>query len=81
MARYFNVTTDYLLGISDVKKNIEDLMNTDNTLDECYDFVEVYKGLDKYDKEMVWLIIQTVKTTNTKRIEYKECTEENGRKC
>lgn len=64
LAQYFDVTTDYLLGISAVKKNTEELMKTDNTLEEYYNFLEAYKELDKYDREMVWMIIQTRKKTN-----------------
>lgn len=37
------------------------------TLDEFYDLVEVYKELDSYDKEMIWSIIQTIKKTSEKR--------------
>lgn len=81
LAQYFDVTTDYLLGISAVKKNTEELMKPDNTLDEYYNFLEAYKELDKYDREMVWMIIQTRKKTNMKHEKYKGRSEENGKKC
>lgn len=81
LAQYFDVTTDYLLGISAVKKNTEELMKADNTLDEYYNFLEAYKELDKYDREMVWMIIQTRKKTNMKHEKYKGRSEENGKKC
>lgn len=81
LAQYFDVTTDYLLGISAVKKNTEELMKTDNTLDEYYNFLEAYKELDKYDREMVWMIIQTRKKTNMKREKYEGRSEEKGKKC
>lgn len=64
---YFNVTTDYLLGVSDVKRDIKGQMKVNETLDAYYDLVEVYKGLDPYDQEMIWSIIQTVKKTSDKR--------------
>lgn len=67
IAAYFNVTTDYLLGVSDVKRDIKGQMKVNETLDAYYDLVEVYKGLDPYDQEMIWLIIQTVKKTSDKR--------------
>lgn len=41
IAKYFNVTTDYLLGISDVKRDLQRQMNMNETLDEYYDLVEV----------------------------------------
>ena len=67
IAAYFNVTTDYLLGVSDVKRDIKGQMKVNETLDAYYDLVEVYKDLDSYDQEMIWSIIQTVKKTSEKR--------------
>lgn len=81
LAEYFNVTTDYLLGISDVKRDLQGQIRINKALDEYYDLVEAYKGLDKYDKEMVWMIILAVKKTNIKRKENEEYTMENGVKC
>lgn len=67
IAKYFNVTTDYLLGVSDVKRNLQGQMKMSEKLDKYYDLVEIYADLDKYDQEMVWSIIQTVKKTDEKR--------------
>lgn len=67
IAAYFNVTTDYFLGVSDVKRDIKGQMKVNETLDAYYDLVEVYKDLDSYDQEMIWSIIQTVKKTSDKR--------------
>lgn len=67
LAQYFDVTTDYLLGISDVKRDLQRQMNMNETLDEYYDLVEVYKELDPYDQEMIWSIIQVVKRTSDRR--------------
>jgi len=46
-------------------------------LDTYYDLIEIYKGLDEYDQEMVWSIMQTVKKTCEKRKRDKENTEES----
>lgn len=67
IAKYFNVTTDYLLGVSDVKRDLQRQMVMNETLDEYYDLVEVYKELDPYDQEMIWSIIQVVKRTSDRR--------------
>lgn len=67
IAKYFNVTTDYLLGVSDVKRDLQRQMIMNETLDEYYDLVEVYKELDPYDQEMIWSIIQVVKRTSDGR--------------
>ncbi len=67
IAKYFNVTTDYLLGVSDVKRDLQRQMIMNETLDEYYDLIEVYKELDPYDQEMIWSIIQVVKRTSDRR--------------
>ena len=77
IATYFNVTTDYLLGVSDVKRDLQVQMKMNETLDEYYDLIEVYKDLDSYDKEMIWSIIQTVKKASEKRKKYNKQTEES----
>ena len=53
IATYFNVTTDYLLGVSDVKRDLQRQMKMNETLDEYYDLIEIYKDLDSYDK-VLW---------------------------
>ena len=77
IAEYFNVTTDYLLGVSEVKRDLQGQMKVNKTLDTYYDLIEIYKGLDEYDQEMVWSIKQTVKKTCEKRKRDKENTEES----
>lgn len=47
LAEYFNVTTDYLLGMSDVKRDLTGQIKLNETLDEYYDMIEVYKTLDQ----------------------------------
>lgn len=67
LAEYFNVTTDYLLGISDVKRDLTGQIKMNETLDEYYDLIEVYRRMDGYDREMVWTIMQAVGKTAEKR--------------
>ena len=77
VASYFNVTTDYLLGVSEVKRDLQGQMKVNKTLDTYYDLIEIYKGLDEYDQEMVWSIMQTVKKAGEKRKRDRENTEES----
>lgn len=67
IAAYFNVTTDYLLGVSDVKRDLNGQMKMNEVLDEYYDLVEVYNELNPCDQEMIWSIIQIVKKTSEKK--------------
>ena len=59
-AAYFNVTTDYLLGISDVKRNLEGYMEINETLEEYYELVEAYKGLGTCEQKIMWEIIHAI---------------------
>lgn len=77
IAEYFNVTTDYLLGVSEVKRDLQGQMKVNKTLDTYYDLIEIYKGLDEYDQEMVWSIMQTVKKAGEKCKRDRENTEES----
>ena len=77
IAEYFNVTTDYLLGISEVKRDLQGQMKMNKTLDTYYDLIEIYKDLDEYDQKMVWSIMQTVKKTCEKRKRDEKNTEES----
>ena len=77
IAAYFNVTTDYLLGVSDVKRDLQRQMKMNEKLDEYYDLIEIYKDLDSYDKEMIWSIMQTVKKVGEKRKKDNKLIEES----
>ena len=72
LAEYFNVTTDYLLGISDVKRDLTGQIRLNETLDEYYDMIEVYKKLDRYDQELVWSLLQIVRKNEEKKEEGQE---------
>lgn len=72
LAEYFDVTTDYLLGLSDIKRDLSGQLKVNETLDEYYDLIEVYKKLDRYDQELIWLMIQNVRKTTEKRKREKE---------
>lgn len=69
LAEYFNVTTDYLLGMSDVKRDLTGQIKLNETLDEYYDYdmIEVYKTLDQYDQELVWSLLQIVRKNEEKK--------------
>lgn len=57
-AEYFNVTTDYLLGVSDVKRNFEKQLVMSKSMDEYYDLIEMYRNLEERDREIVWLMME-----------------------
>lgn len=67
LAEYFNVTTDYLLGLSDMKRDLVGQIRINETIDEYYDLIEVYKKLDRYDQEMIWTMIEAARKIAEKR--------------
>lgn len=68
LKRYFIVWIGvYLLGLSDMKRDLSGQIKMNETLDEYYDLIEVYRRMDGYDREMVWSIMQTVGKTAEKR--------------
>lgn len=69
IARYFNVTTDYLLGLSEVKRDLQGQMRVNEVLNECYELVEAYKCMDPLDQELLWEIIQSIKKNSIKRMQ------------
>lgn len=67
LAEYFCVTADYILGVSDVKRSLPGELIVNETIDEYFDLVEVYKKLDQYDQELVWALLQEIRKTAEKR--------------
>lgn len=66
-ADYFNVTTDYLLGRSEMKRNLEGQVQVNREIDEYFDLVEMYRDLDARDREIVLSTITAMIKTKAKK--------------
>lgn len=66
-AEYFNVTTDYLLGVSEMKRNYENQVIVSKTMDEYYDLVEMYRDLEERDREIVWALVEQMHKTSPEK--------------
>lgn len=66
-AKCFNVSTDYLLGLSEIKRDMSMQKKMDNKIEEYYELVEVYSSLDEIDQKLFWNILQSVKNAQEKR--------------
>lgn len=66
-AAYFNVTADYLLEISDVKRDVVGAVKISEMLEEHYDLVELYKDLEQCDQEIVLAIIAIIKNVGFRK--------------
>ena len=61
IAEYFNVSTDYLLGITETKRDFEGQLLVNRTLEKYHDFIEVFKTLDEEDQELVRTMVEKIK--------------------
>lgn len=66
-ADYFNVTTDYLLGRSEVKRSLEGQGQVNREIEEYFDLVEMYQDLDARDREIVLSTIVAMIKTKAKK--------------
>lgn len=66
MARYFNVTTDYILGLSDIKRDLSGQIR----MDQCYDIVLRYNNLTDTNKKTLQCLL--------KRLEQAQLEEEEA---
>ena len=51
ISKVFNVTTDYILGISDVKRDYNGQYRMDQEMDKCYDIVQRYQKLSEINQK------------------------------
>ena len=58
MADYFNVTTDYILGISDVKRDYNGQYRMNQEMDRCYDIVRRYQKLSEINQKTLRCILE-----------------------
>ncbi|WP_138262273.1 helix-turn-helix transcriptional regulator [Enterocloster clostridioformis] len=61
VSRCFNVTIEYLLGLTEIKRDIAGQVVVNEAVDEYYDFIEAFKSLSDEDKELIWSIIEKMK--------------------
>lgn len=58
MAEYFNVTTDYILGLSDIKRDLSGQIRMNQEMDQCYDIVLRYNNLTVTNKKTLRCILK-----------------------
>lgn len=65
MAKYFNVSVDYILCNSDYKYIQEVYHNAKNIEVENIDFIKMYKNLSESDKELIYALAQRLSKVKT----------------
>lgn len=58
MAKYFNVTTDYILGLSDIKRDLSGQIRMNQEMDQCYDIVLRYNNLTDTNKKTLRCLLK-----------------------
>lgn len=61
VSHHFNVSIEYILGLTEIKRDIAGQVVVNKTLDEYYDLVEAFKSLGDEDQELIWSIIEKMK--------------------
>lgn len=54
LSSFFNVSTDYLLGKSQAKRNLEEQGILLDRIQEQYDLVQIFRTLDEDYQQIVW---------------------------
>lgn len=57
IAQYFNVTVDYILCLSDTRRNLEGQLKVNKEIDEFYDIVSAYKKLNAENRTTLTILL------------------------
>lgn len=63
LAKYFNVTIDYILCLSNTRRSLEGQLRMDKEIDEYYNVVSVYKSLNEENRETSLLLMNRLLET------------------
>lgn len=58
ISQEYNVTTDYILGISDVKRDYNGQYRMNQEMDKCYDIVRRYQKLSEINQKTLRCVLE-----------------------
>ena len=61
IAEYFKVTVDYILCLSDTKRNLEVQLKINREIDEFYELVSDYKDLNNENRETITILLKRLR--------------------
>lgn len=61
IAEYFKVTVDYILCLSDTKRNLEVQLKINREIDEFYELVSAYKDLNNENRETITILLKCLR--------------------
>ena len=69
IAEYFNVTTDYILGLSDIKRDLSGQIRMNQDMDQCYDIVLRYNNLTVMNKKTLRCLLTRLEQAQLEKAE------------
>lgn len=66
IADYFEVSVDYLLGRTEIKRNWENQQRVEKRLDEYYELVTKYERLNKDNRKTIEMVVERLVETQNK---------------
>lgn len=69
LSRHFNVTTDYILGISDLKRDLNGQVRMNREMDLCYDIVIRYRNLTEINQKTFRCILERLEQAQRESME------------
>ena len=61
LSRYFNVTTDFILGLSDEKRNLLQISQANKKVNDYYDFIMEIEELTESNRNVVRILARALK--------------------
>lgn len=61
LAKYFNVTTDYILEVSDEKRNLFRAECINKKIEKYYDYIIEFEELEEHNQKVLLAIMYTLK--------------------
>lgn len=73
IANHFKVTVDYLLCLSDTKRNLEGQLKINREIDEFYEIVSIYKELNRDNRETDSILLKRLWTVQKEGGSFDQC--------
>lgn len=67
LSKRFNVTTDYILGISDIKRDLSRQVLMNQEIDQYYNIVRRFQQLDCINQKTFYLFLERLEQTQIER--------------
>lgn len=80
ISQHFNVATDYILGISEVKRDFNAQLRMNREMDLCYDIVLRYRNLSEINQKTLRCVLERLEQAQRETMElYAKEVDKNGK--